>query len=301
MFKQYFKYYKSRNPAPDLRSVIDLEKAGCEKSVRKVPLPAESPFPSIWGLKPSTDWQVWEIVDKPGLIIIRNPFTSIGQRFWVVQCLRDYSKKPNKSNIDGLIDLDGWWEKAQCNKETAEKLRWITLGFHHNWDTKIYSDMEKDEFPCDLKGMIEHVSKVFGYDTFQAEAAIINYYHMNSTLSGHTDHSEINLEAPLFSVSLGQSAIFLLGGHTIDEKPVAVLLRSGDIVIMSKESRLSYHAVPRILKADSEPWNSNTETIASPARDIQWDLFEEYLKSSRININVRQVLQPQQSCLSDVI
>jgi alkylated DNA repair dioxygenase AlkB len=27
----------------------------------------------------------------------------------------------------------------------------------------------------------------------------VNYYHMDSTLSGHTDNSEQNKEAPLFS------------------------------------------------------------------------------------------------------
>jgi alkylated DNA repair protein alkB family protein 1 len=27
----------------------------------------------------------------------------------------------------------------------------------------------------------------------------VNYYHMDSTLAGHTDHSELNKEAPLFS------------------------------------------------------------------------------------------------------
>ena len=38
-----------------------------------------------------------------------------------------------------------------------------------------------------------------GYTNFKAEAAIVNYYHMGSTLSAHTDHSEVNLEAPLYS------------------------------------------------------------------------------------------------------
>lgn len=36
--------------------------------------------------------------------------------------------------------------------------------------------------------------------SFKPEAAIINYYHLDSTLSGHTDHSELDLTAPLFSL-----------------------------------------------------------------------------------------------------
>lgn len=50
--------------------------------------------------------------------------------------------------------------------------------------------------------------------------------------------------------SFGQTAIFLLGGKSKDEKPTALFLKSGDIVVMSKESRLCYHAVPKIINTD---------------------------------------------------
>ena len=37
---------------------------------------------------------------------------------------------------------------------------------------------------------------------FNAEACIVNYYHLDSTLSGHTDHSEKDLSLPLLSIRL---------------------------------------------------------------------------------------------------
>lgn len=43
-----------------------------------------------------------------------------------------------------------------------------------------------------------------------------------------------------------------LGGRTRDEKPRAILLRSGDVVVMGRASRLLYHGIPRIL-ADTLP------------------------------------------------
>ena len=49
--------------------------------------------------------------------------------------------------------------------------------------------------------------------------------------------------------SFGQPAIFLLGGTSKSQRPHAMYLHSGDIVIMMKESRLAYHAVPRIVSA----------------------------------------------------
>lgn len=59
--------------------------------------------------------------------------------------------------------------------------------------------------------------------------------------------------------SFGQSAIFLIGGKTKAEKPQPILLQSGDVAIMSGQSRLSYHGVPKILPAVSEPWNIDEE------------------------------------------
>ena len=44
--------------------------------------------------------------------------------------------------------------------------------------------------------------------------------------------------------------MFLTGGQTRQERPLAMLLNSGDIIVMSKESRLAYHAVPKVIQSN---------------------------------------------------
>jgi len=69
----------------------------------------------------------------------------------------------------------------------------------------------------------------------------------------------------------------------LDEKPIAILLRSGDIIIMSEESRLCYHGVPKVFPEKFENdtnLNYNDELI---------EPFKNYMQITRININVRQV------------
>ena len=57
----------------------------------------------------------------------------------------------------------------------------------------------------DLAELSQVLMKCLGLaDHFRAEAAIVNYYPMDATLGGHTDHSEPNMEAPLLSISLGK-------------------------------------------------------------------------------------------------
>nr|CAD7410637.1 unnamed protein product [Timema cristinae] len=230
----------------------------------------------VCGLKPLSEWQLYELNSNPGLLLIPNPFTDRGQRYWVCRCLRDYTHKPQRLNLDAHGDLkngEEWWEL--CNKSIEnkqrllKKLRWATLGYHHNWDSKMYSQEAHDTFPADLATICQFVARVAGFEDFSAEAAIVNFYHMDSTLSGHTDHSEVDRNAPLLSFrwtgmlrycpsgkvllliwhtdhsevdrnalllsfSFGQSAIFLIGGLTVEEKPTALLVENGDIVIMSE-------------------------------------------------------------------
>ena len=103
----------------------------------------------------------------------------------------------------------------------------------------------------------------------------------------HVDRSEVCSTSPLVSISLGNAAIFLIGGQTRDVDPVPLLLRSGDVVIMSGPAcRRAYHGVPRILE-DSLPLHLKSENIDDFSGE--WAPYYQYMRTTRININVRQV------------
>ncbi|XP_011862428.1 PREDICTED: alkylated DNA repair protein alkB homolog 1 isoform X2 [Vollenhovia emeryi] len=238
-----------------------------------------------------------------GFIFIQNPFTPDGQRYWITKCLKDYSKEPYKLNINAhnVLDNETWWDicfQTERAKNLLPKLRWATLGYHHNWDTKLYSENSKSDMPAELSGLTSVLAQSLGFSGFRAEAAIVNYYRMNSTLAGHTDHSETNVTAPLFSISFGQTAVFLIGGPRQEDPASAVFLRSGDVVIMSGSSRLRYHGVPRILPAFKAPWDDDCDSREGPAYDWDdWRKARTYIAEARINMNVRQVLKPGQIVL----
>ena len=85
-------------------------------------------------------------------------------------------------------------------KKLRNGLRWTTLGYHHDWNSKIYSEDKKNDFPNDLEAMIASIASVLGFEDFKSEAAIVNFYPLASTLAAHTDHSEVDLISPLFSI-----------------------------------------------------------------------------------------------------
>lgn len=86
--------------------------------------------------------------------------------------------------------------------------------------------------------------------------------------------------------SLGNAAIFLIGGLTRDVVPTPILLRSGDIVVMSGPScRRAYHGVPRILEGTMPAYLDEGNIVAGDS----WAPYARYMHTARININVRQV------------
>ena len=146
----------------------------------------------------------------------------------------------------------------------------------------MYDEKEASPFPSDLaklcQTLLRYVPNLLP-ENYQSEAAIINYYPMDASLGGHIDHSEPNRTSPLVSVSLGQSAIFLIGGPSKTVEPVPILLQNGDVIIMSQQARQSYHAVPKIIPSSND----------SLAEEVNVGFAKNYLQTHRINMNVRQV------------
>uniref|UniRef100_A0A182M8L5 Fe2OG dioxygenase domain-containing protein n=1 Tax=Anopheles culicifacies TaxID=139723 RepID=A0A182M8L5_9DIPT len=318
MFQTAFKYYKSRNPPPTFENVLFIGMDNPNLQPVQLNCSDESNF---WGLRPPKEWKVYELSTRPGLIMLANPFSCAGQRHWMMRCLVDYPTYPNTTNLSNLNQTNreagnSWWEmlrsipNATERRKYAKQLRWATLGYQYDWTNKVYDEARKERFPSELCVLVKYVATALGYDRFSPEAAIVNYYPIGSTLAGHTDHSEDDQLAPLFSFSFGQPAVFLIGGTTRDEQPDAILLRSGDIVVMTGASRQCYHAVPRVCTDaelpkecgnSAERWEETDSLQKQPDTDEILDEVQQYIQYSRININVRQVLKENQHTLQPVL
>ncbi len=102
----------------------------------------------------------------------------------------------------------------------------------------------------------------------------------------HVDRSEVCATSPLVSISLGNAAIFLIGGLTRDTEPLPILLRSGDVLIMSGPAcRRAYHGVPRIFEGTLPTYLNEVDQEDQE----EWEPYREFMRTTRININVRQV------------
>jgi DNA oxidative demethylase len=89
-----------------------------------------------------------------------------------------------------------------------------------------------------------------GYDA-PPEACLVNYYDAEARLGSHVDADEANTMAPVLSVSLGDAAVFHVGGLKRSDPKTRMILRSGDVVVLAETARHAYHGIDRILVGTS--------------------------------------------------
>lgn len=85
------------------------------------------------------------------------------------------------------------------------------------------------------------------------EATLINWYKEDkaSKMGMHVDNDENDLKAPVVSVSLGDPAMFRIGGPKRGGKTQGVKLFSGDVVVLAEDARLCHHGVSKVYYGQS--------------------------------------------------
>lgn len=84
-----------------------------------------------------------------------------------------------------------------------------------------------------------------------AECCLINLYREGARMGLHQDKDERALSAPVVSVSLGDEALFRIGGSKRCDPTQSVMLLSGDVVMFGGPARLAYHGIDRIRPGSS--------------------------------------------------
>ena len=105
---------------------------------------------------------------------------------------------------------------------------------------------------------------------FDPEACLVNHYREGAKLGLHRDEDEEDFSAPVVSISLGDTAIFRIGGSERSGKTETLKLSSGDVLVMGGASRLRYHGIDRVL--------SGTSTLLK--------------EGGRLNLTLRRVTRP---------
>jgi alkylated DNA repair protein (DNA oxidative demethylase) len=83
------------------------------------------------------------------------------------------------------------------------------------------------------------------------QCCLVNLYRDGAKMGLHQDKDEAALNAPVLSVSLGDEALFRIGGTSRSGKTRSVKLKSGDVLMFGGPARLAYHGIDRTMPGTS--------------------------------------------------
>jgi DNA oxidative demethylase len=83
------------------------------------------------------------------------------------------------------------------------------------------------------------------------QSCLVNFYAGDAKMGLHQDRDEEDFSAPVVSISLGDTAIFRVGGITRGGKTKSLKLASGDVLILEGPTRLAFHVIDRIIGGSS--------------------------------------------------
>jgi alkylated DNA repair protein (DNA oxidative demethylase) len=178
---------------------------------------------------------------------------------------------PGAVHVPGFLTLErqrelvtacrGWATRMRHTKLPSGgvmSVQTVCLGWH--WLPYRYSRTADDvdgapvaPFPGWLGELgRDALNAAYGRETpYDPDAALINFYDDQAKMGMHQDKEE-RADAPVVSLSIGDTCIFRFGNTETRGKPYTdVELHSGDLFVFGGASRWAYHGVPKILPGTS--------------------------------------------------
>jgi alkylated DNA repair protein (DNA oxidative demethylase) len=107
------------------------------------------------------------------------------------------------------------------------------------------------DIPSRLTALWDEIAEAAYPGSGTPQCCLVNLYRAGARMSLHQDRDEEALSAPVVSVSLGDAAVFRMGGVQKGGPTKSVRLASGDVVMFGGPARLVHHGIDRILPGTS--------------------------------------------------
>lgn len=102
-----------------------------------------------------------------------------------------------------------------------------------------------------MPSMLLDLWKTLGDAETPPDSCLVNLYRSGARMGLHQDRDEKDPRFPVLSISLGDTAVFRIGGVNRNDPTRSLRLASGDVCRLSGAARLAFHGVDRILIGSS--------------------------------------------------
>lgn len=138
--------------------------------------------------------------------------------------------------------VTAWGKPMSVQMSSAGRYGWYSDRRGYRYEPKHPNGNDWPAIPQSILRIWEAVSRT----DRQPDCCLINHYREKARMGLHQDNDEQDFAYPVVSISLGDDALFRIGGTERKDKTESVWLASGDVVVMGGAARLAYHGVDRI-------------------------------------------------------
>jgi alkylated DNA repair protein (DNA oxidative demethylase) len=110
--------------------------------------------------------------------------------------------------------------------------------------------LTKQAWPAIPELLLDLWNAATGYPA-PPECCLVNLYRGPAKMGLHQDRDEAALAAPVLSVSLGDDALFRIGGPSRKSATRSLKLAAGDVLTFGGPARLAYHGIDRVMAGTS--------------------------------------------------
>ena len=135
-----------------------------------------------------------------------------------------------------------WGKPMSVRMTSAGRLGWVASRGGYRYAERHPEGMDWPPVPPGALAVWEALS---GWPE-PPDCCLVNFYGEKARMGLHQDRDEGDFSAPVVSISLGDPAVFRVGGTKRSDPTRSAVLESGDVAVMGGAARLAYHGVDRV-------------------------------------------------------
>lgn len=175
-------------------------------------------------------------LDIRGALLWRSYLDHVAQQ----RLLRDVEKIVEAAPF--VRPVTPWGKPMSVEMTSAGRCGWITDRRGYRYET---CQADGRPWPA-IPDSILAVWRALSGDQRLPDCCLVNRYSEKSRMGLHQDRDEGDFDHPVLSISLGDDALFRVGGTERRGATESVWLSSGDVVLLAGPARLAYHGIDRV-------------------------------------------------------
>jgi alkylated DNA repair protein (DNA oxidative demethylase) len=184
---------------------------------------------------------VVKLVVAPGIILWREKFSAAAQQALLAEVREKLTAAPLYRPV-----MPGTGKPFSAQESNFGKRGWVAdkAGYRYQPAHPVTGE-PWPAIPPALSALWDEIAPQFGFQG-QPDCCLVNFYAAGAKMGLHQDRDEGDAKAPVIGVSLGDSALFRIGGPVKGGKTAGLELASGDVIAFGGPARLAFHGIDRI-------------------------------------------------------